>query len=331
MRKLFWSLLLCALAAFTVTNATESATIKPVDSKVRPVPKKHSAVILKGKNVQRPGTSAFYPANGDLQNALKKQIWMAQHKVPVLAKRIRQTPLSTPAPPVSRNAQRASLRQSLQGFNHPSRRWLKAGQPARRKIPVIAPVAALPRTIEKARVEVMAVGSPASDDVRPQEGKGGSSAVLLGLVAVCIALAGTAAVLYVISKRAPQRNEPRVVRLEETQQPTLQVREFVTPNQKQLEEISILPNDLPEESNAVVELAQRFQRGQGEMQLIIDLQTHKEEKTSRTKLINTPHLSRVMGAKRKAAKKTGLGRGEVDLLDRLQKFQSSANHAQRML
>ena len=307
----------------TGARAGDPATIRPVDSKTRPVPAKSAGPILK----IRKGTAV---TDGQLLSALKQQIWLAQHKGTVHQVRQHPIPSSKPAPPLSRNAQREAIRQSLQGFSRLQRYGVQAPARVRGKIPGFNPFTpSKPAGINSGGVVPVL---PAATENVPSGVQGhGSSALFLVIVAVAIAFAGTASVLYMISRRP--------TRMHETHQPLPAAREqhqalrpvLAQAGEKPVDHVEPVPGDLSAEEEGVMELAQRFRRGQGEMQLVVDLQTRKEADRGEIPLISSS-LRRQEGTKRdKRARRPAFGKGEMDLLSRLRKYQSSASNAQRML
>ncbi len=161
----------------------------------------------------------------------------------------------------------------------------------------------------------------------------GSAQIFLILAAFCSALAGTAVILYLVSKRVPQKEETNVGSQEIKQEVQPQAAAPLLFEEKPAEQVDVEVslNEEPAEENAAVELAQRYHRGQGEMQLLFSLQSHENEKAPITQLLHTSSLNRTDGSRKKLAKKLGLGNGELDLLVRLQKTRKASHQSQRML
>jgi len=177
-------------------------------------------------------------------------------------------------------------------------------------------------------------GAPSASDGRKAEPESSESAqIILVLVALCAAFGGTAVILYLISKRSPRKDEMRTAarslghetQPQETAPMSIETRPTDKPGaSSQAEEIT-------EEEDAVVELAQRYRRGQGEMQLIFSMQAHENDEAPLANLLQASTRSKAKGNTKRLAKKFGLRKNEVDLLLRLQKCSDSANHSLRIL
>jgi len=161
----------------------------------------------------------------------------------------------------------------------------------------------------------------------------GSAQVFLVIVALCAALAGTAVVLYVIAKRSPGKEIVTEAIQANIQKARPQMTAPLRPETVQLEksDAGVQLEETTEEENPVVELAQRYQRGQGEMQLLFSIQAHETDETPLANLLHASPSSKVRGKTVKLAKEIGLGKSEVDLLLRLQKCGASADHSVRIL
>ena len=311
----------CFIVCFVAARADQLLTTRPVDSKTRPVPSKHPGLGIKKQQ----------PPASDLHTALQRQIWLAQHKIPVAPKRVRETPVSTPRAPVSRNAERQSLREGLKGLSRYPR-GVRTQQLRPRNAARVAPLRDPAQVFGKSRVEADPISPGAEEDANRADQKSGTSGVMLVMIALCAALTGTAGVLYVISKRVHHTTGSKPVRQEVRQKPAAHELPYLIPERKQPARLDSILSEVPEEkADEVVELAQRFQRGQGEMQLMFDLQSHREESVPMARLITAGSPAKAKGGRKKLAGKLGAGKGEAELLIRLQKFQSSAHHAQRML
>ncbi len=186
-----------------------------------------------------------------------------------------------------------------------------------------------PQKVEKN--ELNAAVPSATDSNSAETENSGAAQIFLVLTALCTALAGTAVILYVISKRAPQREETKVISPESKQEVQLEVSVPMPPEEKPAEQFDVYVNEEPVEEDVAVELAQRYQRGQGEMQLLFSIQALENEKAPLANLIQTSSSPKAVGNTKKLAKKFGLGKSEVELLMRLQKCGTSSNHLQRML
>ncbi|HTX18026.1 MAG TPA: hypothetical protein VMG34_05125 [Bacteroidota bacterium] len=303
---------------FMRAEAGDPATLRPVDSKTRPVPARSSGTLLKS----RKGNAA---TDGQLLTSLKQQIWLAQHKGTAHQVRPRPIPSSKPAGPVSRNAQREAIRQSLQGFNHLPRYGTQAPPSVRGKIPGFNPFTPSKPAERSSGATVPASQGAVENSPSGVEGQG-SSAFFLLFVAVAIALTGTALVLKMIPKRPARRPA-------ETQQPPAVTRRpiLAQAGEKQVDHIEPVPGDLSAEEEGAVELAQRFQRGQGEMQLVIDLQARRESARAAAPPISLSPRRKETRRRTKHVRRPAVGKGETDLLSHLQRFQSTASHLQRML
>jgi hypothetical protein len=161
----------------------------------------------------------------------------------------------------------------------------------------------------------------------------GSAQIFLVIVALCAALAGTAVILYLIANRSPQKEivKDATQALSQKVQPQMIAPLSLETVPLEKSEAGVQYEVTTEEGNAVIELAQRYQRGQGEMQLLFSIQAHETDEAPLTNLLHTSPSSKVKGKTIKRAKEIGLGKTEVDLLLRLQKCGTSANHSVRIL
>ena len=321
------SLIFCLSSA----EASDSPQTKPSDAKVNPVTHKKTDVSLRHKKVQQPAAKKYSPSEMALRTALKQQIWLAQHKKPTTGKGNQPTPASKSVAPLSHNVALKSTRAGLHKFTPMPRYGVKPPQPLGGRTVHSSPPGGTSQDTGKSGVETNAVVSRGPGDVRIQDESAGSAGVFLILVALCMASVGTAAVLYLISKRASHKIEARPVRPAVIEQPQRHQLIPLIPERKPLERIGTFVSDADEKESAVVEMAQRYQRGQGEMQLLFNLQAHENDEASLANFIPTFSLPKARENMKKRAKKIGLGKGEVELLMRLQKYSSSANHTQRML
>ncbi len=171
-------------------------------------------------------------------------------------------------------------------------------------------------------------GSHASEAGNAEAENTGNAQIFLVLIALCSALAGTAVILYVISKRTPQTEKGKPPTQEARQEVQQQLPSALQAQPTPEETIAHLEET--EEEDSVIELAQRFQRGQGEMQLLFSIQAHETEEAPLSSFIDVTTAKAKGGAKR-TAKKPGLGRSEAELLMRLQRCGTSAHHPQRIL
>ena len=186
-----------------------------------------------------------------------------------------------------------------------------------------------PQKVEKNKLNA-AVPS-ATDGNSAEAENSGAAQIFLVLAALCTALAGTAVILYLISKRAPQKEETKVISSEIRQEVQPGLSAPLPSEKKSVEQVDVYVNEEPVEEDAAAELAQRYQRGQGEMQLLFSIQAHENKKSPLANLIHTSSSPKAKGKTKKRAKKFGLGKTEVELLMRLQKCGTSSNHLQRML
>ena len=168
-------------------------------------------------------------------------------------------------------------------------------------------------------------------DNSAEAGNDGSAQVFLLAAALCAALAGTTVVLYVISKRPNQKEEINTVSSEVNEE--IPVREAVPAviEQKPVVQKDFSVVEEPAAADPAVELARRFQRGRGEMQLLLNMQTRDNEEAPVVQLLQIAPQTAAKGKNRKSAKKIDIGKGEAELLTRLHQFGASANHPQRML
>ena len=163
---------------------------------------------------------------------------------------------------------------------------------------------------------------PSSSESRKAEPENSESAqIFLVLVALCTALAGTAVILYVISKRSSQNDGMKPAAKEFGQKVRPQVPVPLANETKPAEKsgADVQYEEEMEEENAVVELAQRYRRGQGEMQLLFSIQGHESEQAPLANLLQLSSSSKAKSKTKRLAKKIGLRKSEVDLLMRLQK------------
>ena len=179
--------------------------------------------------------------------------------------------------------------------------------------------------------EADAAASFAADGNTAEAENSGSAQIFLVLVALCSALAGTAVILYLISKSAPQKEAAKNVSPEITQNVQPQVPMPLPPEEKPAEVVDSLIDEEPNEEDAAVELAQRYQRGQGEMQLLFSIRAHENEGAQIASLLSTPSSPKSKGNAKRLAKKIGLGKSEVELLVRLQKYGTAGNRSERIL
>jgi len=159
----------------------------------------------------------------------------------------------------------------------------------------------------------------------------GSAQIFLLAAALCSALAGTTVVLYVISKRSYQKEEAKTVSAEVKEAARLKEPMPARAERKSVEQldVSVAEETVPEEP--AVELAQRFQRGQGEMQLLLNMQARESGEAPAARLLQIIPQTAGKEKTRKGTKRLGVGKGEAELLARLQHYGVSTNHPQRML
>ncbi len=318
----------CVVLSFGIANAADTPTTTPAAAKVNPAPKKKTGATLQR---QQPVAKKYSSSEETLRTALKQQIWLAQHKKPAAAKGNQPGQASKSIAPVSHNASLTPTRTGLRKFTPVQRYGVKPPQPLGASTVRSLPAGGVLQDSARNRAEANVVVSRGASDVRSQEESDGNAGVFLILVALCAAFAGTAAVLYMLSKRAPHRIETKAARPVVPEHPQRRDSVYLAPERKPLERVGTFVDEADEKEHAVVDLAQRYQRGQGEMQLLFSLQAHENGEVPFANLINTSSSPKAKGNVKKHAKKFGLGRGEVDLLRRLQKCSTSATHTQRML
>jgi hypothetical protein len=285
-------------------------------------------VQLRGdqQHVRKYSQKPQYPAAGDrIRSALMREIWKAQHpttpSVAIVAQRKPPAVREQPAP------------QTLQQRNRHSENWKlirdtntqKAAADTRafvkRKKYYPAQVPYAKKEKHTASLAVAVPVLPKSDESESHSTT--LAAMFLVVIAVCIALGGTFAVLFLASRQSGRKVE----KIEEDIQdepgqrtslliPVNDAKESVQPK----EESSF---DCLEEEESAIELAQRFHRGQGEMKFALNLQSRGKEHSRIEKLVHSRSFGKLNGNKKRLAKRFGIGNGEVDLAFRLQKFQSS--------
>jgi hypothetical protein len=296
-RVLLLCVVACGVGCMNTVWAFEVAHTPASDGKVIPAPQKQSGPILQRQGVQ-------------VQTSVQHQGTDAQHSsLSAKKNQTRPAPVSASGLPYN-TLQRETLPESHSIARLP----LDGVKPA-----------------ETSATEANAEVPPATDDNSAESENSGSAQIFLLLVALCTALAGTAVILYVISKRTPQKEEIKVISPEIKQELQPQVPMPPPHEEKHVEEVDSFVYEEPKEEDAAVELAQRFQRGQGEMQLLFSIQAHENDESLRVNLIHTSSSPKTKRNAKKLSKNFGLGKSEVELLRRLEKCGTSANQSQRML
>ncbi len=306
-RFLFLNVLQLTIAATLITclstaDATEMPQTKPGVAKVLSVPQKNPSPVI--------------------QSAV-------QGRTPPTAKGVQSKPTASSTLPLPYNTlQRETFPESQSSSRIP----LYGLNPAETATGESTDNTSRGGSAQKVEKNELNAAAPSVTDGNSVETENsGAAQIFLVLAALCTALAGTAVILYLISKRAPQKEETKVISPEIKQEVQPEVSVSLPPEEKPVEQVDVYVNEEPVEEDAAVELAQRYQRGQGEMQLLFSIQARENEKTPLANLIHTSSSPKAMGNTRKLAKKFGLGKSEAELLMRLHKCGTSSNHLQRML
>lgn len=186
----------------------------------------------------------------------------------------------------------------------------------------VAPV--LQHTKEKKKPTETSVRVPPQSSVVEGERRRTTQAtIVLAAIAVCIALGGTLAIMVLVSKRSGQKaggNNSRI-QVEPALPLPVQTPAFVANEAVQRDEETLF--DFREEEENAIDLAQRFHRGQGELNLAFNLQSRRKVHSTIEKLMHSRSIGNPNRRKKLLAKRLGIGNGEVELALKFKKLRHS--------